>query len=157
MADGDEYTVIVVAVLQPLPNEYVIELVPFETLVTTPDASTVATPGVLLLHVPPLVVLLNDTVVPTHIVVVPLIADGAADTVTTVVLVQLPAAVNVIVAVPDVIPATTPPDTVATLVLLLLHVPLPADELSVVVEPAHTVPVPLSVDELPLTVMLFTA
>lgn len=116
-----------------------------------------ATLVLLLLHVPPPVVSLNVMLSPTHIVDDPMIADGAADTVTTVVLVQLPAAVNVMVAVPDDTPVTTPPVTVAMLVLLLLHVPLPADELSVVVDPAHTVPVPLSVDELPLTVMLFTA
>lgn len=45
------------------------------------------------------------------------------------------------VTVPAVIPVTTPPDTLATAVLLLAHVPLvdPSESYSVIVPPAHRV------------------
>ena len=48
------------------------------------------------------------------------------------------------VAVPDDTPYTTPePSTVATDVAVLLHTPLPAASLNVVVDPAHKFRVPV--------------
>lgn len=56
--------------------------VPEAMPVTTPvDAPTVATEGLLLLHVPPAVASANVTVDPIHTAVLPLIADGRALTV----------------------------------------------------------------------------
>ena len=63
--------------------------VPADTPVTIPvEEPTVATPKVLLIQRPPGVLLLRVVVLPTHTVVEPLIADGAAVTVTTVVAIQ---------------------------------------------------------------------
>jgi hypothetical protein len=99
----------------------------------------VATAVLLLVHVPPVEASLNDAVEPVHILLVPAIADGNGLTVTTDVDIQLADNKYVIVAVPDAVPVTTPVDaTVATLELLLLHVPLPAVLVNVVVDPAQT-------------------
>ena len=43
---------------------------------------------------------------------------------------------------------TTPPDTVPTAVLVLLHTPLPVASVNVVVAPAHAVAVPVIVPAL---------
>jgi hypothetical protein len=80
-----------------------------------------------------------------HTVGVPVIADGKGLTVTVVAILHpLDAAVNVMVAVLAVTPVTVPviKFTVATDVLLLVHVPNPAASLNVVFEPLHTVIVP---------------
>jgi hypothetical protein len=62
---------------------------PAATAVTTPvDGLTVATDVVPLVHVPPVGVELSEVVLPAHMVVVPVIADGAELTLTTVVLVH---------------------------------------------------------------------
>ncbi len=53
-----------------------------------PDVPMVATPELLLAHVPPPVVEDSVVVVPAHIEVVPVIAAGIAFTVTVVVLTQ---------------------------------------------------------------------
>ena len=73
---------------------------------------------------------------------VPLIC-GVGFTVTSMVAMQ-PSAPHVIVAVPAVIPVTTPvaAPTVATPGLLLLHGPAVVASLSVVVAPWHIVGVP---------------
>ena len=57
-------------------------------------------------------------------------------------------------AVPAAIPVTVAlvNGTVATLVLLLLHVPPPVADGSVVVAPSHTMPVPIIADGKALTV-----
>ena len=53
-------------------------VVPVLTLVTIPDVPTVAIPVLVLLHVPPMVVLFNDVVVPMpHIAPDPVIDAGA--------------------------------------------------------------------------------
>jgi hypothetical protein len=119
---------------------------PAATPVTTPALVTVAIAVLLLTHVPP-VVGESVVVVPTHIVVAPVMltvglaimvtADVAFDTQPVVVL------VNVKVAEPAATPVTTPAlVTVATAVLLLTHVPPVAGE-SVVVEPIHTAEAPV--------------
>ena len=60
--------------------------VPAATPVTMPDVPIVATPVLLLAHVPPLVIEDRVVVDPAHTVVVPVIAAGSAFTVTVAVL-----------------------------------------------------------------------
>ena len=60
--------------------------VPAATPVTIPDVPIVATPVLLLAHVPPLVVEDRVVVDPAHTEVVPVIAAGSAFTVTVAVL-----------------------------------------------------------------------
>lgn len=60
--------------------------VPLLMPVTTPDASTDAFDGLLLVHVPPGTVLVRVVVEPTHTVLLPLIGPGVAFTVTDLVL-----------------------------------------------------------------------
>ncbi len=62
--------------------------VPAETPVTIPDVPTVAIPELPLTHDPPVGVDDNVVVAPTHTDIVPVIADGAANTVTVVVRTQ---------------------------------------------------------------------
>ena len=68
-----------VLVQPPIVTEYVISDVPAETPVTNPVASTVATDGVALVQVPPVVVPVQVAVEPMHNGVVPVIvwATGA--------------------------------------------------------------------------------
>jgi hypothetical protein len=61
---------------------------PDETPVTTPTLFTVASPGLLLLHVPPDGDELSDVVKPTHTCRVPMIAEGIVFTVNGVVIKQ---------------------------------------------------------------------
>ena len=113
---------------------------PADTAVTTPLLFIVATPVLLLLQVPPPVASARVVVAPTQRVTgVPgVIAAGLLFTVTVASASQLPI-VYVIVAVPNVIPVTSPlPSTVATPILLLLHVPPLTLLLSVVLVPMHT-------------------
>jgi hypothetical protein len=111
---------------------------------------TVATIVLLLLHVPPETASLSVSEVPWQKVAVPPIAAGDGYTVTMAVVRQPVGSVYVIVAVEVVVtvaaPVTTPvlEPTVATLVLLLLHVPPPAS-LKFVVNPAQTDRVPVIV------------
>jgi hypothetical protein len=98
---------------------------------------------------------LNRAVRPTHILPAPVIGDGDGLTVTVVAATQpVPDKVNVIVAVPAVSPLTRPvvKPTAATVVLLLLHVPVPEPSLNVVVAPIHTDLTPLIADGSGLTV-----
>ena len=110
---------------------------PAATPVTTPAEVTVATDGLLLTQVPPVV---GDKVVvdPIHIELLPvMLTVGKTFTVTAVVvLLQLVVdEVNVKVALPAVKPVTIPPAlTDATAGLLLTHVPPVVGE-SVVVAP----------------------
>lgn len=107
-------------------------------------APTVAIPVLPLAQVPP-PASLKVVFDATQTLSVPVIAPGSGLTVTGVVAVQpVDVKVKVIVAVPEATPVTTPvPETtVALLVLLLAHVPLPLASLNVVVKPWHTVVVP---------------
>lgn len=52
--------------MQPVVSAYVIIDVPTETPVITPPDDIVATPGVELVHVPPVGVTVHVTVVPVH-------------------------------------------------------------------------------------------
>lgn len=88
-----------------------------------------ATPGLLLDHVPLIPVLLSVVELPTQMAKVPVMAGGLAITVTVVDVAHPVGRVYVIAEVPGVIAETTPvvEPTVATAVLLLIHVPPPGD------------------------------
>ena len=123
---------------------------PAATPVTSPVVLTVAIVGSVALHVPPAAPSVSVVVTPAQIVVVPVIApaDGSAFTVFIIVAVLLqPVLPSVIVypivAVPAAMPVTTPPATVAVPGALLLQVPPVAASVSVVVEPAHSLAVPV--------------
>jgi hypothetical protein len=111
--------------------------VPAATPSTRPALDTVATEALLVAHVPP-VVGVNVVVPPIHMVDVPVMATvGLGFTVTGAVVLVHPVVVlvNVKVALPCPTADTTPPlVTVATALLLLVHVP-PEDGESVVVDP----------------------
>lgn len=104
-----------------------------------PDTGpTVATPGLLLLHVPPVVASLSVTAYPWQMVVVPVI--GA--TVVTVAVreaIQPAGVVYRIVLVPAASAVTIPEERpiVAVVVLVLLHVPPGIASLRVAVLPEH--------------------
>ena len=122
-----------------------ITVVPFATLVTTPDDEPiVATDVVPLLHVPPGVALLKVSVPPLHNVNVPVIG-VLAFTVMVNVAAQPPDAVYVITELPGNTPVTIPVPLVivATVVVLLLHEPPAVASLNVVVLPWHTVGDPM--------------
>ncbi|GAA4461893.1 hypothetical protein GCM10023093_07450 [Nemorincola caseinilytica] len=76
-------TVTIASAMQPLPEVYVIEVVPADMPETTPSTLIVPTAGVLLLHVPPAVALLNAVVAPIHMLNGPVISSGDSFTVTT--------------------------------------------------------------------------
>jgi hypothetical protein len=134
-------------------------LVPVATLFTIPvPAPTVATAVLLLVHVPPVGVDTKVDVLPRHIPVVPVMAVGWGFTVTIAVLKQ---PVEVSVCVMTVVPALTlvtvpvvpVPDTVATLVVLLVQGPVPAD-VSVVGLPLQMAKVPVITAGAALTAIL---
>jgi len=76
VGNGLTVTAAVTIVVQPKPlvTLYVIVDVPVAAPVTVPVEPTVATTVLLLLHVPPVVVLLSDVVAPWHTLIVPVIA-----------------------------------------------------------------------------------
>ena len=135
--------------LQPPLLVYVIILVPAETPVTSPVLVTVATVVVVEVHglvvaaVPEPASWVVDT---AHTVSVPLIV-GTALTVTVAVDLHPLLLVNVITLVPAFTPVTKPMLlTVATVVVEEVHglvVAVVPDPVSRVVEPAHTVRVPV--------------
>ena len=116
-------------------------VVPAVTPVIMPAVLMVATDGVLLLHVPPMVVLLTVVVSPAHTCSVPVMVAGSGFTVTVAVRIQPVPSEYVIVAVAAVVlPVSTPltvpvASTVATAVLLLAQVPPAVVVLSTVVAP----------------------
>jgi len=74
-------------VVQPVPSVYVIVVVEGETGNTVPlEEPIVATPGALLVHVPPPVASVSAPVDPIHTFVDPDIAGGVAFTVIVVVI-----------------------------------------------------------------------
>ena len=117
--------------------------------VTTPlPDPTAAIVGLLLIHTPPLMLLVSVVVAPEHILVAPLIGADAF-TVITAVAAQ-PAGVRyVIVTLPPAIPDNTPvaEPIVATPVLLLLQVPPPIPLIRAVVAPTHTLLAPVIADK----------
>ena len=101
---------------------------PGATPVTRPvDKPTVAVPVALLVQVPEPMRSLRLMEDPAQTLDAPKIAVGAGFTVTTAVITQPVASVNVMILVPAATPVTTPEDspTVATPVLPLIQVPEP--------------------------------
>src|SRR5271166_2108473 len=92
-----------------------------------------------LLHVPPDEPSVKFAAAPKHTKVLPVIGSIGLTVTVVVVLQPVVAAKYVIVAVPPAILVTTPLllPTVATPVLLLLHVPDPEGSLRVMEDPAH--------------------
>ena len=151
---GKGLTVTTAVAGEPQPSLYIIVVVPVATVETIPfDAPIVATVVVLLVHVPPFG--LSDKVIllPMHTAPGPLIAPGAAITVTTKVAAEHPPAAYAIVAVPLATPVTTPPATVATVVLELLHVPPVVASVKLIVDPTQTLCGPV-IGNVPLTVIV---
>ena len=86
---GEEITVIVNVLKQPVGSIYVMVAVPVEMPVTRPVAEpTVATAGLLLLHVPPGVADVSVVTAPIQTVDVPAIVAGSGLTVTTAVAIH---------------------------------------------------------------------
>ena len=151
-AAGKAFTVTVsVAAFEqpPLVTVYDITEVPAVTPVTKPPALIVATAGVALDHTPLAVTSANCVVNPIHAVDVPVIAAtvGSAFTVTVRVAVfEQPPLVIVyeITEVPAVTPVTKPPTLiVATAGVALDQTPLAVTSANCVVNPTHTVDVPV--------------
>ena len=118
--------------------------VPAETPVTIPEEEpTVATDVLLLSHVPPETASVKVVTVPVKMVVGPLIgASGSTVTVTVAILVPI---AYVIIHVPAEMPVTMPVEdpTVAIAVLLLLHWPPAVESINVLLDPTHTLAVPV--------------
>ena len=136
-------TVTTADAMQPAALVNVIPEVPVATPVIIPEEVIVATAVVALLQVPA-DVSLTDVVKPGHTTSVPEIAPGKPFTVTISLRVQPSEEVNVMIAVPTEKPLTTPNVklTGATVILLLLQVPA-EESVRLVVEPTHTVAIPL--------------
>jgi hypothetical protein len=141
---GKGLTVTVIVTKQPVGMVYEMTEVPTDTPVTSPEELIVATAGVELLHVPPAVTSLSVVVDPWQTEEVPAIAAGKGLTVTVLVIKQPVGIVYEITDVPPDIPVTTPEELiVATASVALLQVPPGVASLSVVVDPAQTVDVPV--------------
>jgi hypothetical protein len=142
IAGGTGFTVTTAIAGQPVPGlVVVIVAVPYDTPVTTPADDTTATPVLLLDHeLPPPPRLLVE---PTHTSSKPLIAGGAAFTVTVTDAAHPVGSRYVIVVVPGATPPISPVVTpvvvaVAIDVLLLIHAPPPVVSVSVIVIPWHS-------------------
>lgn len=129
-------------------------LVPVAIPVTIPvEDPTVATPGVLLVHVPPGVACDSVVVEPTQVVSEPVIGPGVVTTF-TVVIVAHPPTLYEISAVPAETPVTIPvvTPTVATPGALVNQNPPDGELLNAVVDPTHTPRDPVIVDGYGFTV-----
>jgi hypothetical protein len=145
---GNGFTVSGIIVRQPPPNEYVMVTTPVATPLTSPAVSIIATPGLLLLHVPPGVASVN-VMVPNTQTLLPVLgpAIGNGEEITDIVTVteQPVDGVYTTGTVPDETPVTIPvtEPTVAMEGLPLAHVPPVIDGVKVDADPTHTVVVPL--------------
>lgn len=136
IVDGRLFTVTTCVRIQPVGRVYVIFARPALTPLTSPLPDTVATDALPVLHVPLPLKLYNVVVLPSHTLAVPVITTGSGFTVTDAVRRQPVPNVYVIVALPALAPLTSPLTlTVATDVLLLLHVPPPSVLLRVLTSP----------------------
>jgi hypothetical protein len=128
--------------------------VPVAIPVTNPESrTTVALAVLLLIQVPPAVALDKSAVDPTQTLLGPVLAAGAAITVTSVVLIQPVGNVYVIVVVPNDAGVTTPPEEmVATPVVPLLHVPPAGDDDKPVVPAGQSNILPVMVSGMLFTV-----
>jgi hypothetical protein len=138
-------TVTFIIVIQPVPSPYVIPVIPALFPVTTPAKSTVAIAGLPLDHAPPGTTFESVVVPPRQTVVRPVIAGGTGFTVITASRVQpVPGIVYVIVAVPTLIPVSTPvaEPIMATTGAELDHTPPGVALLNIEVLPSHTCIIP---------------
>jgi hypothetical protein len=143
IAAGAVFTVTVAVATQPVPSVYVMVTVPAVTPVTTPEVLIDAF-VLLLLHVPPVVVLVSVVVLPSQTVSVPVIVPGSALMVTVAAVIQPVPKAYVIAVVPEAMPATTPAASIDALAgILLVQVPPAVVLASEVVRPWHTVSVPV--------------
>jgi hypothetical protein len=109
-------------------------------------------------HVPPVVVVANVVVAPAHTCNVPVMAAGAAETVTVLVEKQPVGSVYEIVDVPLAAPVTIPVAfMVPTAGLLLLHVPPVVTQARVIVSAAQTLAGPVMVAGRAYTVTIAVA
>ncbi len=122
-------------------------------------APTVARAKLLLLHVPPVVALLNVVDTPTHTADVPEIAAGTGYTVTALIAMQPVPVAYEIFTVPAAIPAAVPEvtSTVATEVLLLLQFPPRMALLNTAVDPVQKFVTPTMADGAGLILTTATA
>jgi hypothetical protein len=119
-------------------------VVPADMPVTTPVVAMVPTAVVPDDHVPPVVVVASVVVAPVHTCNVPVMAAGAAETVTVLVEKQPVGSVYEMDDVPLVMPVTTPVTfMVPTDGLLLLHVPPAVVHASVIVAAGQTLAAPV--------------
>jgi hypothetical protein len=102
--------------------------------------------------VPPLILLLNVVVKPTHTLLAPVMVVGNGTTVTVVNAMQPVANVYVIVAAPPARPVTTAPAPTLTALAELLHVPPDIALLKVVVVPAQIFLMPVMAADTGFTV-----
>ena len=143
IADGNGLTVTGVVAIQPVGSVYVIVSVPADTPVTIPDAAPTVAKPLLAVQVPPGDVSPNVVVKPIQTLVTPVIAAGSGLTVIGLVTKQPPGNVYVMVAVPAVTPVTSPVEMTVAFPELLVQVP-PAGVLpSEVIEPTHTLAIPV--------------
>ena len=127
------------------PIVYDITDVPTRPPVTRPVDEIVATEVVTLLHVPPPVASDSVSVKVWQIGALPVIIAGWVVTVTIFVATQLPIVYDIVDVPTLILLAVTVPSvpTVATVVVVLLHVPPPVASVSAVVAPSHNVGVPV--------------
>jgi hypothetical protein len=115
-----------------------------------PDVPTVAISVLLLLHVPPVGVELNNVESPKQMFAEPVIAVGNGSTVTIVVIKQPVGNVYVTFTVPGVAPKSSPVvGTTAAVPVpgVTLHSPPDGVLLSVMLEPEQTAPLPATIAE----------
>lgn len=158
IAPGEGLTVIVLFAVHPVTgNVYVMTEVPVARPETMPEKlPTVATLVLELVHVPP-PASVSEIVELMQTDDEPVIAAGKAFTVTMPVAAQPELSVYEIVAVPTFTPLTVPPDTVAIVVELLLHVPPPVASERMVVPDLHRERDPVNAAGPASTVTVFTA
>ena len=155
IADGNEFTVIVSVVAQPVGSIYEITEVPAVSPDTEPEPEPiVATAVLLLVQVPSDVISLNKVPPVTHAVGVPVIVAGLGLTVIVAVAIQ-PAILNVTVSNPAVAPVTIPDaEPMLMFGLLTVQVPAPVSKSVSRLPAAHNAIRPVMGPAEPLSVIL---
>lgn len=149
IAEGFGFTVTGIVTKHPVTgNVYEIDGIPDDMPVTIPVEPTVASVGLLLLQVPPVVVLPSEVTWPTQTLASPVIAAGIALTVIVVLTAQPVGKVYVNDTTPGATPVTSPEldPIVAIEVLLLVQIPPSTESLSTVVAATQTTPEPVITD-----------
>ena len=130
-------------------TEYVIFAVPVATPLTMPDeVPIVATEGLELDHVPPVISSDNDTGALTQIAVGPEIGSAMAVLVMVIIFLAVSAphefvTLYIIVSMPDTLPVTTPEKETVAFVLLTNQVPPETTSVSETLLPVQTVDGPV--------------